>query len=451
MRRCSLVLSVLGLLALAPPARAQAGPDPLFSKYRQFEIPFQVGPGKDRLKEVRLWVSADQGKSWQYAAAAGPEQGKFNYISGNDGLLWFAVQTLDKESRPYPATMEGVTPHLRVVVDTQPPVVTLKAAPPRDGLVGVTWTIQDDNYDPAVPDALRLEFQPVGGLGWTPVIPRGLVNQAYWNPETNGPIEVRLHATDRAGNKGTATLKITPGENTGGAFQGGPAERDPAPAGDAPPDRRLINSTSINLNFEIKDRGPSGVSAIELWFTQDGRSWNKYPLPKPAEGMEIQSPLTFKVSNEGLYGFTLVAKSGVGLGERPPQVGDKPQIWVEVDMTKPVVSIQNVIVGQGKDQGKLSIYWKATDKNLGATPVALFYAEKQDGPWQPITGEKRLANSGLFVWQMPEGLPYQFHLKVEAVDRAGNVGEAVTPNLVRVDLKLPKVKITNVEPTPGGR
>ncbi len=227
-------------------------------------------------------------------------------------------------------------------------------------------------------------------------------------------------------------------------------EKDPGPPPVAshPKERRLLNSTTINLNFEIKDKGPSGISSIELWFTQDGRSWNKYPLPPPQDGSEIKSPLTFKVSNEGLYGFTLVAKSGVGLGERPPQVGDKPQVWVEVDLTKPVVAIQNFIVGQGKDQGKLFIQWRATDKNLGAAPITLFYAEKLDGLWQPIT-EKKLPNTGQYVWQMPEGLPYQFYLKVEAVDRAGNVGTAVTPNLVRVDLKLPKVNIKSVEP--GGR
>ena len=35
--------------------------------------------------------------------------------------------------------------------------------------------------------------------------------------------------------------------------------------------------------------------------------------------------LTFEVNDEGIYGITLVAKSGVGLGERAPQLGDRPQ------------------------------------------------------------------------------------------------------------------------------
>lgn len=199
MRRCSLVLSILGLLALGAPDRpAQAqtpGSELVYSKLRQFVIPFTIGPGKDRLKELRLFVSTDQGKSWQYAAAAGPEQGRFQYISDRDGQLWFVVQTIDKDNRPYPATMDGILPHQRVIVDTQPPVVTLKQLPPRDGLVGVTWTIQDANYDPGAPDTFRLEFHPVGGIGWTPIVPRGLGNQVYWNPDTTSPIEVRRRAT----------------------------------------------------------------------------------------------------------------------------------------------------------------------------------------------------------------------------------------------------------------
>jgi hypothetical protein len=46
-------------------------------------------------------------------------------------------------------------------------------------------------------------------------------------------------------------------------------------------------------------------------------------------------------------------------------------------------------------------------------------------------------------------VPYQFLVKVEAVDTAGNVGEAVTTELVKVDLSQPKARILNVGP--GGR
>src|SRR5262249_28020090 len=151
-------------------------------------------------------------------------------------------------------------------------------------------------------------------------------------------------------------------------------------------------------------------------------------------------------NDEGVYGFTLVARSGVGLGERPPQLGDAPQVWVEVDLTRPTVQLQQVLVGRGPDKGKLEISWTAQDKNLHATPITLSYATQAGGPWTPIPGAERIADKGRFVWQMPENVPYQFLLKVEAADKAGNIGEAVTPEMVKVDLSQPKVKILNVEP-----
>src|SRR5205823_3171757 len=155
--------------------------------------------------------------------------------------------------------------------------------------------------------------------------------------------------------------------------------------------------------------------------------------------------LVFTVNDEGVYGFTVLARSGVGLGERPPQAGDRPQVWVEVDLTKPVVQLQQVIVGQGAEKGKLTVLWTATDKNLDRTPITISYAEQAAGPWAPMTAGK-VANNGRFVWEMPPAVPYQFYVKVEATDAAGNVGEAVTTEMVKVDLSQPKVQILGVQP-----
>ena len=47
---------------------------------------------------------------------------------------------------------------------------------------------------------------------------------------------------------------------------------------------------------------------------------------------------------------------------------------------------------------------------------------------------------------MPESVPYQFYVRVEAVDRAGNSGTAETAKPVIVDLSQPKVQFLSVEP-----
>jgi hypothetical protein len=456
MRKLHLVISLLVVFALWPPVEGtaqEAVSDVIYSRFQHFRIPFQAGPGEQRLKQLQLFFSTDQGRTWQQGAIAPPEQHHFRFISERDGLYWFTVQTLDQEGHYYPSNLENAQPSLKVIVDTQPPIVTLQALPPRGNQLGVAWEIRDDNVDTALPDALKLEYRGAGGAAWLSIPRNAGAAQVYWTPEAGGIVEVRLRARDRAGNWGEAITTCGGSSvGTGGAapaaLPDNPRDNDStitAPAYGAPvdPDRRLVNSKRIRLNYELKEVGPSGISTIELWYTQDGRGWYRYPLPKNGdEG--ARPPLVFEVNSEGVYGFTLVAKSGVGLSDRPPQVGDRPQIWVEVDLTKPLVRLQNVEVGQGAEKGKLMISWTAQDKNLAREPITLSYAEQAGGPWTPIV--ERLPNSGRYVWTMPERVPYQFLVRVQAGDLAGNIGEAVTPNLVKVDLALPKVRILQVEP-----
>jgi hypothetical protein len=425
----------------------------IFSRYRQFRIPFNTGAGTGRLKQLQLFVSADQGRSWQPSATAPPEQGHFRFTSERDGYFWFSVQTLDVEGRLFPLTLEGAIPSLKVVIDTVPPTVTLQSLAPRNAEVGVAWDVRDENLDLSAADAARLEYRPSGSPSWIPVAMPAGVNQTYWTPAGNGPLDVRLRVRDRAGNVGEASTTLNPG----GGFANNPGPAAPIPGlapfqnndhaqqifnGPTESERKLVGSKRISLNYELKEVGPSGVSQVELWYTQDGRSWNKYPLRFGDE--PGQKNIVFDVAGEGIYGITLVARSGVGLGDRPPQIGDRPQLWVEVDITKPVVQLHNVLVGTGPDKGKLNVTWTARDKNLGRDPMTLSYAEQLSGPWTPIA--EKISNTGRHIWTMPERVPYQFHLKVEATDLAGNVGDAVTESLIKVDLSQPKVKILNVEP-----
>jgi len=443
MRKLSLLLALLFTGWWWTCHESASGQEPggiIYSRYRHFKIPFQPGPGEQRLKQLQLYVSTDQGRTWQPAANAPPEQRHFRFMSDRDGFFWFSVQTQDLEGRLFPQSMDGAQPSLKVIVDTQPPTIRLNPLPSRGNEVGVSWDIRDDNLDLSLPDAVQLEYRRGGGGIWQPLPRNPALSQHYWNPQGNGPIEVRLRARDRAGNWGEAVTSVSLAGQ-----QGQPQVQDNTQNnvwnGPGPGERRLVNSKRISLNYELKDVGPSGVSTVELWFTTDGRSWNKYP-PKPEE--PSKNSVIFEVNGEGLYGLTLVAKSGVGLSVRPPQLGDRPQIWVEVDLTRPVVQIQDVVVGEGVDKGKLIITWSAQDKNLSQQPITLSYGEKADGPWLPIF--EKQPNTGRYVWTMPQRVPYQFYVRAEAVDLAGNVGAAVTPQMVRVDLSQPRVNILKIEP-----
>jgi hypothetical protein len=454
MRKLPLPLVLLlAAWTLGRPGQAQESIGGIFfSKYRQFRIPFQANPlGQQRLKQLQLFVSTDQGKSWQPSAVAPPDQGHFRFLCDRDGYFWFTVQTTDQENKVHPPSLDGAQASLKVIVDTLPPNITLQPLASRGGEVGVAWDIRDDNLDLSLSDALRLEYRAAGGGNWTPLPRNPVATQHYWNPDTSAAVEVRLRARDRAGNWGEASTTVSlggqgglPPPPQGHLGQGNAGELPPAVFnGPAEGERRLVNQKRINLNYQLDEVGPSGVATLEMWFTQDGRAWNKYPH-KLSEDPQNQKNVSFELPGEGLYGITLVAKSGVGLGEKPPQPGDRPQLWVEIDLHKPIVHLSGVYVGQGLEKGKLSITWTARDKNLHRQPITLSYAEQKEGPWTPIS--QNLTNSGRYIWTMPERVPYQFLVRVEAIDQAGNVGEAVTEQLVKVDLSQPKVKILNVEP-----
>ncbi len=437
---CLLLALPFLILAQAPTEEPRLIP----SKERSFRIPFQTSqPNDRRLREVQLFVSTDQGRTWRLSANAAPEQGFFQqFTAPQDGLYWFAVRTIDLQGRSYPATDAELRAGLKVLVDTVPPVVFLEALPPREGSVGVKWDVRDDNLEPAT---IHLEYSVPGSNQWTPVrIDPVAIGQGYWTPMTNGPLEVRMSASDTVGNIGRHSIMV-------GAGAGNPnvAPFQPAspPAGQTPV--RIVNSTTISLNYKIDGEGPSGISAVELWYTQDGRSWQKHSEQKRddarPEETKPKPPYVVEVNGEGVYGFTLVVRSGVGLGDRPPQVGDPPQIWVEVDKTKPVVHLLGVEVGQGPATGNLTVSWTATDKNLGPQPITISYATQVDGPWTPITPAP-VENNGRYIWRMPPGVPYQFHVKVEATDKAGNVGTAQTTAVVKVDLAKPRPTILDVSP-----
>ena len=125
--------------------------------------------------------------------------------------------------------------------------------------------------------------------------------------------------------------------------------------------QHLLNTKKISLQYQVKNAGPSGVALVEVWRTCDGRKWEKY-----AQQANARPPFLVEVEKEGLYGFIIIARSGVGLSRKPPVDGEPPQLWVEVDMSPPQIKLHEPIVGAGRDNGKLTITWSAKDRNLGA-------------------------------------------------------------------------------------
>jgi hypothetical protein len=110
---------------------------------------------------------------------------------------------------------------------------------------------------------------------------------------------------------------------------------------------------------------------------------------------------------------------------------------VEVDETSPEVRITDVVVGEGADAGFITVTYQAADKWLREAPITVYHGQTKDGPWEVM--EANVKNTG--TARLPtKDKGFQFYLKVEAADEAGNKGSAVWPDSVKVDLSKPEVK-----------
>ncbi|MFO0802952.1 MAG: hypothetical protein U0791_07490 [Gemmataceae bacterium] len=221
------------------------------------------------------------------------------------------------------------------------------------------------------------------------------------------------------------------------------------------PRATVINAMHFDLNYQVEQRGPSGISRVDLWVTRDdGKSWvwwSKHEGRDPA--LKVNLGTSSNSQPEGLYGFRLVPVSGAGLSDAAPTAGEAPDMRVIVDTTAPVVKIYPAIADPNAIDA-LVLQWEATDKNFGDDPITLEWCEGPTGPWRPVAMAansdtlggiaKRLPNTGKHSWKVPAGLPPRVYLKVTAKDAAGNTTEQVTREPILVDLTKPRAKITGI-------
>lgn len=173
---------------------------------------------------------------------------------------------------------------------------------------------------------------------------------------------------------------------------------------------RITDSPNFELDYELFDVGPRGPRLIELWYTRDrGETWELYGSDR-----DMQSPIQVQLKREGLYGF-LLAVHGYDLpATEAPQDGTPPDIFVQVDWTKPVARITRA-TAEGQ---QMVIEWIAEDAMLAEEPISLSYAASPDGPWSPIVSSYR--NSGVYRWNVDRRLPSRTFFRLEVLDESGN-------------------------------
>jgi hypothetical protein len=82
--------------------------------------------------------------------------------------------------------------------------------------------------------------------------------------------------------------------------------------------------------------------------------------------------------------------------------------------------------------------------DLLSNSISLYYSLKADGPWQVIVNGYK--NEGVYRWTLPAGLSGPVYLRMEAMDRAGNIGRAELPSPVALEAGKQRVKVIGVGP-----
>ena len=199
---------------------------------------------------------------------------------------------------------------------------------------------------------------------------------------------------------------------------------------------QLINTTHATVDYRIDQVGPSGVGKVELYMTPDkGQTWHRL-----SEDVAKRSPASINLPGDGLYGIRIVVSNGNGFGGRAPVRGDASHCTIEVDTTSPFVQLRSTELQAAS--GHVELRWNATDKNLGAEPVSLFYRTRPDGPWQVIA--RGVKNEGVHRWAFPREAGGQFFFKIEVTDLAGNIAQDVSRQPTLIDITEPRATVINV-------
>jgi hypothetical protein len=450
-----LLLSFVAALLLIPDVSAQNGsaPKPFFFPRRTFSIPFSAD---DRnVRQVKLYCSTNNGVNWELYSTASPGDRGFSVRVDRDGTYAFAIQSIYSDGSVSPPRLDQLQPQQIVVVDTEPPTIQLRSISPeslKNGnvKVGVEWDIHDANLDI---NSIRLEGRYTGQNQWRPIQNKTLAirGEDVWSLQPGYRMEVRMRAMDKAGNanEATVTLGSTVGQMTAGGGSNDNGLDSPG-RGVTPPQVIYSNTKRVTINFDIKKMPPSGLEAIDLWMTRNRQDWKKAQQVNqlPAPGAE-KATLVYEANEDGLYGFTIVARSMAKLSSGEPASGREPQIWVEVDTQPPKIEQFDVRVGSSQDSRSVAIVWKVTDKNLTRESIILEYARDQTADkWDEIAKDLECARDGTgrYIWPKPEGEPYKFYVRIRAIDRAGNVATQVYKDPLIVDFVRPEVEIKGVEP-----
>ncbi|QDT02582.1 hypothetical protein K227x_09600 [Rubripirellula lacrimiformis] len=234
---------------------------------------------------------------------------------------------------------------------------------------------------------------------------------------------------------------LTPGESSAYQSKRPSASEIPSIAAGVPV--RYSDGLRFSLAYELEAVGSQGVKGIELYGSVDeGKTWKLW-----GSDPDRTSPFDIETREPGVFGYRIVVVGNNGLTSPRPQFGESPDIVVVVDNQAPEVRVTGARYGEGNRIGALVIQYECSDANLMARPIALSFGPNMDGPWTTIAAG--LANDGDYVWPADPQLPRQFYLRIDATDKAGNVGTFILDRPIDAQGLAPRARIRGFQSISG--
>jgi hypothetical protein len=248
---------------------------------RHLKIPIVVQPDKrGEIRELLLWVSSDQGKSWNMAGLAQPDAAAFPFHAPSDGQYWFRVQAVYNTGAREPADIYTASMDtMKVIIDSQRQMLRIISAERVGDEVQVVWETTG-----AQPDlmTLKLEYR-VADLGpnapWQPVpLDPSANGQKRFKPSGAGALAIRMQVNDQVGTP-AVVVKELPAAVVGAATFTPVASSNPITA--APATAAIQQSHSLSVS-PARDASANTLPAPVL--PQD------VPAPAPAQVPQMPPP-----------------------------------------------------------------------------------------------------------------------------------------------------------------
>jgi hypothetical protein len=381
-----------------------------------------------------LWYRSFDGKAWgawQKHGQAFSKEAPITWAPPEGHWQVYVRKILTSNlSMPEPTADSKV--HGEFIIDRTAPQVAVKFPANKAILAGgqkytVTWDANDRHLrsspvtitwsrdGKSQGEVVAANIPNNGAYDWT--VPKDMT--------TSGVL--RIETTDKAGNVGG-------GESTGIVVDSiKPRGKVVGPA--------IANRQDVNLDLDIKDEGPAGLSNAQVWVSQDeGGSWTQGPV------VQDYKQVGWKAPADGRYRLAIVAEDKAANKSPIPKGKSDDQFQLIIDTTAPVIQLSSAIGIQPADQAnpgakrdykpgdRVQVPFMVKDANLAPNTVTVLFQADPSKPWQEL-GTKLPADAA-FRFAIPEVETKQARIKVTAVDQANNVGEAIATETFAIQTQI---------------